>query len=225
MLRKGTLLFQMWMLKGRLLYQMAIGIKIGSMAEVEEGSAVAGPSSEIQVPEAKVVEYDHITGIPSEFNEFLPKDSVEYKNWKAFKEGGGEITESMQDMKLNDKKGEDGDIEKKLPGGKTKKKAKQEIILEVNTRNKKKSVTTVSGLDTFGVKMSEAAKLFGKKFACGSSVVKSTSAPDKEQIDIQGDVLDGVVELIMKQYGEEKGIPRSAFMCIESKKKVPYFGD
>eukprot|EP01025_Chloroclados_australasicus_P046891 TRINITY_DN518_c1_g2_i1.p2 TRINITY_DN518_c1_g2~~TRINITY_DN518_c1_g2_i1.p2 ORF type:complete len:221 (-),score=35.28 TRINITY_DN518_c1_g2_i1:523-1185(-) len=188
-----------------------------NMAEVEE-EAVAGTSSEIQVPQPIIVEYDQITGIPAEFNEFLPKDSVEYKKWKAFMEGG-EVAENMQDMNIQDGQ----EVEKKLPGGKVKKKAKQEVLIEVNTRNKKKSVTTVSGLDTFGVKLSEAAKLFGKKFACGSSVVKCTSAPDKEQIDIQGDVLDGVVELIMKQYSQDRGIPKSAILFIESKKKVPYF--
>eukprot|EP01026_Neomeris_dumetosa_P068655 TRINITY_DN67346_c0_g1_i4.p2 TRINITY_DN67346_c0_g1~~TRINITY_DN67346_c0_g1_i4.p2 ORF type:complete len:192 (-),score=39.16 TRINITY_DN67346_c0_g1_i4:207-782(-) len=189
------------------------------MAEQDENSA--GPSDNIQVPEPKVVEYDPITGIPAEFNEFLPKDSIEYKKWKALQEGGQELTDNLKDMSVKDK--EDGEVEKKLPGGKVKKKAKQEIIIEVNTRNKKKSVTTVTGLETFGIKLSEAAKLFGKKFACGSSVVKCTSAPDKEQIDIQGDVLDGVVELVMKQYSEDKEIPKSAFMFIESKKKVPYF--
>ena len=35
----------------------------------------------------KLVEYDPVTGVPSEFNEFLPKDSEEYKRWKAAQEG------------------------------------------------------------------------------------------------------------------------------------------
>ncbi len=37
---------------------------------------VAAPS-----PQPVKVEYDSITGVPSEFNEFLPKDSEEYKRW------------------------------------------------------------------------------------------------------------------------------------------------
>lgn len=57
------------------------------------------------------------------------------------------------------------------------------MVLERNTRNKKKCVTTISGLDVFGVKLAEASKLFGKKFASGASIVKN--AEGKEQIDIQ----------------------------------------
>jgi hypothetical protein len=57
------------------------------------------------------------------------------------------------------------------------------VVLESHTRNKKKCVTTVTGLEGFGVKLSEAAKLFGKKFACGASVVKN--ATGTEQIDMQ----------------------------------------
>jgi Translation initiation factor SUI1 len=51
----------------------------------------------------------------------------------------------------------------------------------------------VFGLDSFSVKLSEAAKLFGKKFASGAAVVKSPT--EKEQIDIQGDCLEKVTLL------------------------------
>ena len=61
--------------------------------------------------------------------------------------------------------------------------AKAEVVLERNTRNKKKCITTISGLDMFGVKLGEAAKLFGKKFASGASVTKT--ADGREQIDVQ----------------------------------------
>lgn len=58
-----------------------------------------------------------------------------------------------------------------------------QVVLERNTRNKKKCITTISGLDMFGVKLGEASKLFGKKFASGASVVKN--AEGKEHIDVQ----------------------------------------
>ena len=64
------------------------------------------------------------------------------------------------------------------------------MIVDKNTRNKKKAITTVYGLDGFGVKLAEAAKLCGKKFASGAAVVKSPS--EKDQIDIQGDCLERV---------------------------------
>lgn len=56
-------------------------------------------------------------------------------------------------------------------------------MIDVNTRNKKKMITTVTGLELFGVKLQEASKLFGKKFACGCSVTKSAIGTD--QIDMQ----------------------------------------
>lgn len=49
----------------------------------------------------------------------------------------------MADLTLKDRHGDV--IEKKLPGGKVKKKAKNEVILETNTRSKKKCVTTILG--------------------------------------------------------------------------------
>ena len=45
---------------------------------------------------------------------------------------------------MKDKHGEV--IEKQLPGGKVKKKAKNEIVLETNTRSRKKCVTTILGM-------------------------------------------------------------------------------
>ena len=57
------------------------------------------------------------------------------------------------------------------------------MILDRNTRNKKKCVTTVYGLDGFGIKLADAAKLFAKKYAGGAAVTKTPT--DKEQIDVQ----------------------------------------
>lgn len=61
--------------------------------------------------------------------------------------------------------------------------ALHQVVIETNTRNKKKMITTITGLELFGVKLSEASKVFGKKFACGCSVTKS--ATGSEQIDMQ----------------------------------------
>jgi density-regulated protein DRP1 len=63
-----------------------------------------------------------------------------------------------------------------------KKKEKPEVLIERNVRNKRKCITTVKGLELFGVKLADAAKVFGKKFACGASVVKGAVC---EAIDIQ----------------------------------------
>jgi len=71
-------------------------------------------------------------------------------------------------------------------------------VVERATRNKRKCITSVQGLELFGVKLAEAAKKFGKKFACGASVVKDAS--NKEQIDVQGDCMDDLAEFIAKEF-------------------------
>ena len=73
------------------------------------------------------------------------------------------------------------------------------------------------------VKLPEASKLFGKKFASGSSVVKNASG--KEQIDIQGDCLDGLAELIIKQYGKANGIEKKDIFFMDGKTKAAYFDE
>ncbi|KAK9918278.1 hypothetical protein WJX75_002802 [Coccomyxa subellipsoidea] len=164
------------------------------------------------------VQYDPLTGVPSEFNEYLPKDSEEYKRWKAAQEGGA--AGAVADLTLKDRHGDV--IEKQLPGGKVKKKAKNEVVLETNTRSKKKCVTTILGLETFGVKLPEAAKLFGKKFASGASITKNPM--EKDQIEVQGDFVDKAAELIVKTY-KDKGIEKKHIYAVIEKKKGPYFDD
>ncbi|CAL8471594.1 g11136 [Coccomyxa elongata] len=180
------------------------------MAETQASEA---PSAE----PLKVV-YDPITGVPSEYNEYLPKDCEEYRKWKAAQKGGA--AGAVADLTLKDKHGEV--IEKQLPGGKVKKKAKNEVVLETNTRSKKKCVTTILGLETFGVKLPEAAKLFGKKFASGASITKNPM--EKDQIEVQGDFVDKAAELIIKTY-KDKGIEKKHIYAVVEKKKGPYFDD
>ncbi|CAK0785357.1 hypothetical protein CVIRNUC_008564 [Coccomyxa viridis] len=174
---------------------------------------VAAPS-----PQPVKVEYDSITGVPSEFNEFLPKDSEEYKRWKASQQAGAEG--GLSDLTLKDKHGQV--IEKQLPGGKVKKKAKNEIILETNTRSRKKCVTTILGLETFGVKLPEAAKLFGKKFASGASITKNPM--EKDQIEVQGDFVEKAAELIVKTY-KDKGVTKKHVFAVVDKKTVAMFDE
>ncbi|KAF7837894.1 translation machinery-associated protein 22 [Senna tora] len=105
---------------------------------------------------------------------------------------------------------------KRLPGGKIKKKEKQEVVIEKVIRNKRKCITTVKGLDLFGVKLSEASKKLGKKFATGASVVKGPT--EKEQIDVQGDISYDIVEFITDTWPD---VPETAIFFIEDGRKVP----
>jgi density-regulated protein len=190
---------------------------IAEMAEVE-----------VAAVQPLVVVYDAVTGVPSEYNEFLPKDCEEYKKWKAV-QSGENLEGQMANLGVagNAAAGTAAapaaEAAEKSSGGGSKKKNKGApmVVLEKNVRNKKKCITTISGLDMFGVKLNEAAKMFGKKFASGASVNKT---PDgKEQIDCQGDFLDQAAELILKQYKDS--VKREDVYFIENKKKERYFTD
>eukprot|EP01100_Stratorugosa_tubuloviscum_P002039 TRINITY_DN1465_c1_g1_i2.p1 TRINITY_DN1465_c1_g1~~TRINITY_DN1465_c1_g1_i2.p1 ORF type:complete len:255 (+),score=151.85 TRINITY_DN1465_c1_g1_i2:66-830(+) len=109
---------------------------------------------------------------------------------------------------------------KNLAASKSKKK-EQIILISRVQRNKKKSVTVVTGLDGFGVKHRDAAKLFANRFSCGASVVKAAT---QEEIDIQGDFCDEVAELISTRWPE---VPTTSIYFIEevgkNKQRVPAF--
>merc|ERR1719318_196568 len=88
--------------------------------------------------------------------------------------------------------GEDADGKKRQKrGGKGMMKAKKKeaelekkIILSIAPRGKKKAVTVVQGMKTFGIDLKVASKFFSSKFACSSSVTGD------DEIVIQGDVKD-----------------------------------
>ena len=109
-------------------------------------------------------------------------------------------------------------------GGKKKKLKPKQVVVTRATRQRKKAITSVEGLDLFGVKLAEAAKTFGKKYACGASVVTNPSL--KEQIDIQGDVQEQVPELILEKYGTANGIEAKNIVLVvgegAQKEKMSY---
>ncbi|KAI8643502.1 translation initiation factor SUI1 [Parasitella parasitica] len=96
-----------------------------------------------------------------------------------------------------------------------KKKMASRVIIKRIERTKRKSVTTIYGLDIFGVDIKKAAKLFANKFACGSSVAKNNQNLD--EIVVQGDFMDEVYEMILSQWSKE--VPAENIDKIEEKKK------
>ncbi|KAM8705643.1 hypothetical protein ACLKA7_010018 [Drosophila subpalustris] len=77
--------------------------------------------------------------------------------------------------------------------------APKRICLTCATRGKNKRVTIVAGMGAFKIDLRAAAKFFGSKFACGSSV---TSDND---IVIQGDVKEVLLKVIPEKWEEIPG--------------------
>ena len=66
------------------------------------------------------------------------------------------------------------------------------------SRNRRKMITNVVGLEKFDVDLKDASKMFGKKFACGCSVTKG--ATGKDELDLQGDYSEQLGELIVSKF-------------------------
>lgn len=183
--------------------------------------------------------YCPICSLPAEYCEFGP-DFEKCKPWliknapelypdlvrEANEKEADKVSDQLQSVGISDGGGAgstaSGDTSsskkeevKRLPGGKIKKKEKQEVIIEKVVRNKRKCITIVKGLDLFGVKLSDASKKLGKKFATGASVVKGPT--EKEQIDVQGDISFDIVEFITDTWPD---VPESAIFFIEDGRKV-----
>nr|GEY24163.1 translation machinery-associated protein 22-like [Tanacetum cinerariifolium] len=71
----------------------------------------------------------------------------------------------------------------------------------------------------YGVKLSDASKKLGKKFATGASVVKGPI--EKDQIDVQGDIAYDIVDFITHTWPD---VSKTAIYFIEDGKKVPAIG-
>ncbi|PIA64310.1 hypothetical protein AQUCO_00100057v1 [Aquilegia coerulea] len=189
-------------------------------------------------PQPVQVLYCQVCSLPAEYCEFGP-DFEKCKPWliqnapdiypdllKADNQATDKVSEKLQSIGISS----DGaaappatsgtstskkEEVKRLPGGKIKKKDKQEVIIEKVVRNKRKCVTIVKGLELFGVKLSDASKKLGKKFATGASVVKGPT--EKEQIDVQGDIAYDIVEFITSTWPD---VPEAAIYFIEDGRKV-----
>jgi density-regulated protein DRP1 len=99
-----------------------------------------------------------------------------------------EAIEQMSSLEIDKKK-------RRGAAAKSTSKVDTRIIIQKISRNRKKAVTHVVGMDTVpNLNLKDAAKAFSKRFA-GSSSVK-----DKEII-IQGDHLEEVADMIVKKFG------------------------
>ncbi|KAJ9081117.1 Translation machinery-associated protein 22 [Entomophthora muscae] len=90
---------------------------------------------------------------------------------------------------------------------------KARVTIKRIERNKRKFITSISGLEVLGVDLKKASKLFAGKLACGASVTKNNQGAD--EIVVQGDVSDFLLELIPKTWST---ISEDKIDLVEDKK-------
>eukprot|EP00092_Neocalanus_flemingeri_P004092 GFUD01004404.1.p1 GENE.GFUD01004404.1~~GFUD01004404.1.p1 ORF type:complete len:201 (-),score=52.71 GFUD01004404.1:709-1257(-) len=161
-----------------------------------ESSMPVGPQPGVKYP--IIMEYCGNCSMPFEFCEQYP-DFEGCKKWMAEK-----LPEQFEALTTAD--GAEGDADEKKRqkrGGKGMMKAKKKevdiekkIILSIAPRGKKKAVTVVQGMRTFGIDLKVASKFFSSKFACSSSVTGD------DEIVIQGDVKDELFDVLPAKFPE-----------------------
>jgi len=97
------------------------------------------------------------------------------------------------------------------------KKLSSPITIRRIERTKRKHVTAIHGLEAFGIDLKKAAKQMAGKFATGASVSKN--AQGLEEIVVQGDVADEIVDMLEREEGVLKGVPKENVEVVEDKKK------
>lgn len=112
----------------------------------------------------------------------------------SLSEGGAASASSTPAAGSSDEPG-DGDGKKKgggrggqvLRGGpKAKKESSTAVVISKKERGRGKCVTAIRGLESFDVKLKDAASALGKKFGAGATVNKTPTG--EAQIEIQGDL-------------------------------------
>lgn len=145
------------------------------------------------------VDYCGLCSLPPEYCEY-GADPEKCKQW--LKDNIPDLYEELC-SKVDGLSVEDGGEKKKRQtrGGKANKLVKKQtsekkIVVNRETRSKKKCVTIIKGLSTYSIDPKKAAKAFANKFSCGSSVTGT------DEIVIQGDVGYDLVEFLQEKWPE-----------------------
>ncbi|EDW67055.1 density-regulated protein homolog [Drosophila virilis] len=172
----------------------------------------------VEVTYPIAVKYCGHCSMPIEYCEFY-SEYDKCKEWLA--KNYPEDYEKLQLREAEDDAASSVDAEKKRQkrGGKGLLRIKKDnsdddapkrIRLSCTMRGKNKRVTIVAGLGAFKIDLRAAAKFFGNKFACGSSVTGDN------EIVIQGDVKDELFKVIPDKWLE---VPKEAIEdCGEGKR-------
>lgn len=157
---------------------------------------------------ARKLEYCPECGMPPDFCDFGGKWEI-CKPWvlanypEFYPQLAGLSIDDMRKTAATAKAEADKKLkEKPLPGGKVKKEKEVKLQVKVERRQGRKKTTTIVGMDAYGVKLEAAAKIFKKKFACGSAAVKGNPG-QPDCVEIQGDPgQEELCALLKKEFPE-----------------------
>ncbi|XP_065186576.1 density-regulated protein homolog [Sycon ciliatum] len=167
--------------------------------ELEGEEVESGEDEAASVSYPLTVPYCGICTLPIEYCEFTA-DYEKCKEWWKVNEPDSYtrvIEQGAADLSL-DAGGKKG---RQTRGGKALKKTKKKevekrVTVARASRGKRKYVTIIAGLTSLEIDLKKAAKMFGSRFASGSSV----TGPD--EITIQGDVNYDLIDFVQEKWPE-----------------------
>ena len=160
-----------------------------------EQTEVEEEKQEIEVLKPVEVELCPYCKLPLEYCEYGPNAS---KCKKA--KGEGETKEEKKEGEAEKKEeGEAEAEEKKVEPKKEDKKKKEEKFITITNvkRNKKQSITKVTGVSLFGLDPKEVAHFIGKKYSVGSNVDKKTGI---DCVNVQGDFQADIADILVEHF-------------------------
>jgi len=207
-------------------------------AAAELGTDADAAVERIPAPPALVMLYCGVCTFPPEYCEFgshvtrcktwlaetHPDVYPKYYSEDALTSKVGTLSLEAQSKLEKDTAKKEAKAEAKADAEAKKKQAAKVTIKRIE-RTKRKHVTSIHGLEAFGVDLKKAAKLFAQRFATGSSVTKNAQGLD--EIVVQGDVSDEVLEMIEDASSGSGGaslsilkeVPAGNVTLVEEKKK------
>ena len=149
--------------------------------------------------EAVQVIYCPVCTFPIEFCEYS-ENFQECKKWLAVShpEAYPDLSEEFE--KIRNGESIPAPEETKKAAGKAKKvkiEEKKRVTFSILKRGATKHITLIEGLKNFGINLKEISKKLRKEFSSGCSIVD-------ENIEIQGDHIDGIIDKLIEDYPEIK---------------------
>ncbi|PSK42152.1 putative translation machinery-associated protein [Elsinoe australis] len=188
------------------------------MADTESSPALAPP---------KQVAYCGVCSLPPEYCEFggttkKCEDWLQSHNPALHSKlySADTISANLSALSVDAQKRAEKDAQKKAAKAEaaesreTERLAQAKVIIKRIERNKRKYVTTVSGLEEHGMDLKKVGKEMGKKFATGASVTKTPQGG--EEITVQGDLSDDIFDWLLEAHPE---VPEDNMELVEDKKK------
>ncbi|GET89131.1 hypothetical protein, conserved [Leishmania tarentolae] len=186
--------------------------------KAEEAAIAGGADDEpLVVTRQRAVEvlYCPICTFPAEMCEF---SGVVEKCRPWLLENAAELADAEERGRKRRILTEKDRLEAMLEGRGVKKALERIVMLEVDKRVGQRMITSVFGMDLFGFNLKDLSKEWRKRFSCGAGVRAAEEGKHQDCIDIQGNVVDQLADMLITKYK----IPKESVYLMEDKKKVPY---